>query len=276
METRLTVRINGPGVRPGRIALKDLQRIVHPLEQAIRALLPASVPSSRKGDAQKKPVVRLLLSGIGEGSAIADLELDTTFVESLPGMSTDPIAQLLSGIQDPGLSLPPEASSPIDRMASRLPFGIDVVELTVRGSDARAEIRRHDPLERAPASEETRTVSGRLTEVNFASGRARLQIQSTNRRKKQPSVVHLRFTDELAADMQRSARQFISVSGVAQVDASGNVETLDVQRVIVQYDDRRALWPQKRFRWPTIEERIENVDVEAFLETVHGVDEDDV
>lgn len=275
METRLTVRIDGPGVQRGRIALKDLQRIVHPLEQAVRALLPATEPPAQKGGRAKKPEVRFLLFGeIGDGSATANLELDTNLNQSLPTLDSDPLLRLVAGIQHPEEILPAEASRPIVRMAAHLPPGVDYVELTVSGTDTQGRILRHDLLQAPTATTELRTVSGRLIEVNFGRGRARLQVQATSRRRKKSDVVHLRFSDELAGDMQSSARQLVTIEGVAQIDSSDDIDWLDVQRVFVEYDDRRALWAPKRFSWPAIEDRLENVDVDDFLRHIHGVDEE--
>ena len=174
METRLTVRIDGPGVRPGRIALKDLQRIVHPLEQALRALMPRTEPSSTKGGAAKQPDVRLLLSGIGEGSAIADLELDTDVRRGLPQMESDPIPALMASLQEDGAPLPPEAAQPIARLTAKLPEGVDIVELAYPDLEhpiLQVQIVRTDAIAPASSSVTTRTISGRLAAVNFARGR---------------------------------------------------------------------------------------------------------
>ncbi len=263
METRLSVRIVGPGVRPGKIALRDLQRIVHPLEQAIQALLPA--PSAGTG--------RLLLSGLGKGSAVAELELDIELQPRLPTLESDPIRQLIAGIEDPEQPLPPEADHHIARMASHLPAGVDRVELTLHGTEARAQIPRRDPAP-APSTTETRTISGRLISVNFGSRRAHLEVPSTNRRRKHRKLVQLRFADELATDMQQCARQLVTATGKATVSAGG-VQSLEVEKIWVEYDDRRKLWPAKRFRWPSPDELLDNFDVQDFLENIHGVDEDD-
>ncbi len=276
MENRLTVRIDGPGVQRGKIALKDLQRIVHPLEQAVRALLPATEPSTQKGGRARKPDVQFLLFGeIGEGSATANLELDTSLYQSLPSLDSDPLLQLVAGIQHPNGNLPADAVRPIERMASHLPPGVDFVELTITGSETRARILRHDLEQPTTATTELRTVSGRLIEVNFGKGRARLQVPTTSRRRKRSEVVHLRFSDELAGDMQSSARQLVTIEGIAQIDLADDIDWIEVQRVFVEYDDRRALWAPKRFTWTAVEDRLNNVDVDDFLHNIHGVDEED-
>ena len=275
MERRLTVRIHGPGVPRGKIALKDLQRVVRPLEQAVRATLPYSEPSATEGGRGKRPDARFLLLDIREGSAIAELELETDPMQPLPSLDFDPVRELLSGIATSQSTERSSLSRRLERMARGLPSGVDWVELSHDDLDEPIRIHRIVDLEKAKQSTEVRTLSGRLLEVNFGAGLARLQVPSNRERLRKPSQILLRFPDELAADMQRCARQMVSVSGEARVRDSGELREMHVQQINVEFDDRRGLWPQKRFRWPSIEERLENVDVQAFLETVHGVDEDD-
>ncbi len=279
VETQLTVRIVGPGVPPGKIALKDLQRIVHPLEQAVQELLRATEHPTGDAGRAKRPKARFLLSGLGQGSAIADLELDMEIdpEQNLLGLDSDPIRDLITGIQDSEHSkylLPPSASQQIKRMAERLPPGVDLIELSLAGAEERAQIQRRDPTAPLEISER-RTISGRLIAVDFGAGRARLQLQAGKQQRKKLKVAQLRFADELATDMQQCIRQLVVAQGEATVSAAGGIQSLAVERIWAEHDDRRGLWPAKRFRWPAPEELLDNVDVEDFLENIHGVDEDD-
>ena len=106
MEQRLTVRIAGPGVPVGKIGLKDLQRIVHPLEQAVRALLPAIEPRPPTGGRPQRPAVRLLLSGIEPGSAVANLELDAEVAPTFDSLAPDPLGRLVAGRRQMAVSYP--------------------------------------------------------------------------------------------------------------------------------------------------------------------------
>lgn len=275
MERRLTVRIHGPGVPRGKVALKDLQRIVRPLEQAVRATLPFTEPSTTEGGKGKRPDARFLLLDIREGSAVAELELETESMQSLPSLEFDPVRELLAGIATPPSQERNSLNRRLERMARGLPAGVDWIELSHDDLDEPVRIFRIVDTESTQQSTVIRTISGRLLEVNFGAGIARLQVPSNRERLRRPSRILLRFPDELAADMQRCLRQMVSVRGEAKVRDTGDLHEMLVQQINVEFDDRRALWPQKRFRWPTIEERLEDVDVEAFLETVHGVDEDD-
>lgn len=276
MESRLTIRIEGPGVQQGKIALKDLQRIVHPLEQAIRALLPANPPV--KGDGGKKPEVRLLLVGeIGEGSTTAHLELDTEGVPGVPLIEHEPLIQLVTGIEKAPEQLSQEAADHLDQMSRDLPAGFDIVELSVDGAAACGRILRRESVPDVTQQPVMRKIflSGRLTAVDFGNGSASLQVQPSHRGGRNAEIVPLRFRDELAADMQRCARQLITAKGEAAMAPDGTIRSFDADVIWIERDDRRVLWPAKRFHWPSIEERLSNVDIEAFLREVHGVDEDD-
>ena len=276
MEQRLTVRIAGPGVPVGKIGLKDLQRIVHPLEQAVRALLPANEPPPPTGGRPRQPAVRLLLSGIEPGSAIANLELEAELAPTLDSFAPDPLEQLVAGAGADGGDLPDDSRRHLNRMARGLPHGFDYVELTLPGRSLSARIYRHDPDEILGETEAILTISGRLVAIDFRNGTARLQIQSGGKRKVGMQLIALRFPDEFANDMQRCARQHVSAHGVATMTAGGVVESLAVQRIHVDLDDRRGLWAAKRFTWPGADERLDNVDMEEFLRTSRDDGEDDV
>ncbi len=276
METRLTLRIDGPGVQAGKIAVADLQRIVRPLELAVQALLPATLTGG--GGRAKRPKARFLLSGLSQGSAVAQLELEEIEPrQSLMDLDSDPLRELVAGIEDSKDAkylLPPSASQQIQRMAERLPAGVDSIELSLAGAAGRARIARRDPT--TPLEiRERRTISGRLSAVDFGAGQAQLQLQAGKQQRKKLQVVQLRFPDDLAADVQQYARQLVVAQGEATVFAAGGIQSLAVERIWAEHDDRRGLWPAKRFRWPAPEERLENFDVEDFLENIHGVDEDD-
>ena len=276
MEQRLTVRIAGPGVPVGKIGLKDLQRIVHPLEQAVRALLPANEPPPPTGGRPRKPTVRLLLSGIEPGSAVANLELDADLAPTLDSLAPDPLGRLVAGAAADGGKLPADSRRHLERMARSLPRGFEYVELTLPDRAMSARIYRHDPEEALSETEAVLTISGRLVSIDFRTGTARLQIQSGGKRKVGTQLVPLRFPDELANDMQRCARQQVSVHGVATMTADRVVESLAVQRLHVNLDDRRGLWAPKRFRWPSADERLDNVDMDEFLRTSRDDGKDDV
>ena len=267
MEQRLTVRIAGPGVPVGKIGLKDLQRIVHPLEQAVRALLPAIEPRPPTGGRPQRPAVRLLLSGIEPGSAVANLELDAEVAPTFDSLAPDPLGRLVAGAAADGGQLPDDSRRHLERMARSLPRGFDYVELTLPDRAMSARIYRHDPDEAPSETEAVLTISGRLVAIDFRTGTARLQTQSGGKRKVGMQLIALRFPDELANDMQRCARQHVSVHGVATMTAGGVVESLAVQRIHVDLDDRSGLWAAKRFTWPSAEERLDNVDMDEFLRT---------
>lgn len=274
MERRLSIRMAGPNVPDGKFALRDLQRIVHPLEQALRALLPASKPAGAKAGRPRKPEVRFLLSAIESGSAIASGEIDTDLEPTLENFEVEPLVLLVEGLDGTSDQLPENSRRHLDRIAQNLPVGVDYVELTVPVKEKSARIYRRQSNQPAGRAEKLATLSGRLMSIDFRNGFARLEVQAERQRKAAAQMVLLRFPDELANDLQRCARQQVSVHGVAVLGAGGEIESLDVQRIHVTLDDRRGLWAPKRLRWPTADERLDNVDMQEFLRTSrdHGED----
>lgn len=267
MERRLSIRMAGPGVLDGKFALRDLQRIVHPLEQALRAILPASKPPSSRGGRPRKPQVRFLLSGIESGSAIANGEIDTDLDPTLNDLDLEPLTLLVDGVNGVNGQLPDESRRNLARIAQNLRPDVDYVELTLPDQKKSARIYRRDLDKPAAAVEEALTLSGRLISIDFRTGLARLEVQADRRQKAAARQVSLRFPDELANDMQRCARQQVVVRGGAALNADRAIELLTVQRIQVALDDRRGLWAPKRFRWPSAEERLDNVDMDEFLRT---------
>jgi len=274
MERRLIVRISGPGVLEGKIALKDLQRIVHPLEQAVGALLPAGRPTASKGGRPRRPAARFLLSGIAAGSAVADLELETDLEPTLANFDGDPLSRLIEGAEEGGAELPDAARGHLERMAQHLPLGVECVELALREAGASARIYRSDPAKQAAGGQAVLTRSGRLIAVDFRKGTAQLETQGSRKGKAGARRIRLKFPDELANDMQRCARQQVSVRGAATIGATGAVNSLDVQWIQAEFDDRRLLWAPKRFRWPAPDQRIDNVDMDEFLRTSRDDDDE--
>ena len=182
-------------------------------------------------------------------------------------MDPDPIARLLEGCQARGEPLPARAQHHLERMMRNLPMGVEFIELRSPKTGVVAKLARRVPEPPPLDSIEVRTISGRLIEVDFRTGRARLQTPPVSDRRTAPVLLSLRFADELANDMQRLARQMVSVQGQAELTSSGAIQSLTVERISLDFDDRHGLWAPKRFKWPTNEELWADVDVEEFLRT---------
>lgn len=266
MERKLTIRIDGPGVAAGKIALRDLQRIVHPLEQAVRALLPRLPMGSAGAAGERRQSVQFLLSGIADGSAVAEgsLAVEASMAESL--FDDDPFERLVAGISDGGQKLPSQALRCIERLRRNLPEGVETVEIALSGQAGRVTLLPLADIETPVAVTERRTLSGRLVEIDFSAKRAKLEVPAVKGRKSTRKI-SLRFADELAGDMQRLARQLVAAVGLATLYEDGDVRELDVTGITLQIDDRGALWPPKRFKWPTKDQLLSNVDMEEFLRT---------
>lgn len=274
MERRLSIRMAGPEVPEGKFALRDLQRIVHPLEQAVRALLPASQPDGIRKGRPRKPQVRFLLSAIESGSAVASGEIDMDMEPTLENFGVEPLVLLIEGLDGTSAQLPENSRRHLDRIAQNLPAGVDYVELTVPAEEKSARIyRRRQPDQPAGRAEKAATLSGRLMSIDFRNSLARLEVQAERQQQAATRMVLLRFPDELANDLQRCARQQVRVRGVALLDAGEEIESLNVQQIHSTLDDRRGLWAPKRLRWPTSDERLDNVDMQEFLRTSSEEDE---
>ena len=254
MEKRFTIRIEGPRVRSGKIAVDDLHAILDPLQAAVRAMLPSG------GDAER---VNLLVSGIGAGSATAELELD--FVESpeLPGFERDPIAELIEAASDPAVALPLRVRDALDQVSQNLPDGVESVELCCSALEKSATITRAAPPPQTPLREAYRAVEGRLVEINFQAGVARLHVQPDA--KGGQSAVRFEFDDSFGDELQHLARQIVRVHGIAQLDDRGSVAALKAIQLEQVRDDRRGMWASKRFKWPSDDEVIHDPNIEEFL-----------
>lgn len=254
MEKRFTIRIEGPRVRSGKIAVDDLHAILDPLQAAVRAMLPSG------GDAER---VNLLVSGIGAGSATAEVELDSADSPELPGFERDPIAELIDAASDPAVALPIRARNALDKVSKNLPDGVDTVEVYCSALEKSTIITRTEPPPEQPLREEYRAVEGRLVEVNFQTGVARLQVQPTA--EDGQSAVSFEFDDSFGDELQRFARQIVRVHGIAQLDDRGSVAALKAIQLEQVRDDRRGMWASKRFKWPSDDEVIHDPNIEEFL-----------
>jgi len=254
MEKRFTIRIEGPRVRSGKIAVDDLHAILDPLQAAVRAMLPSG------GDAERG---NLLVSGIGAGSTTAEVELDSAETPALPGFERDPIADLIDAASDPAIALPCRARNALDRVSKNLPGGVESVELHCSALEKSTTITRADPPPETPLREEYRAVEGRLVEINFQTGVARLQVQPTA--EDGQSAVRFEFDDSFGDELQRFARQIVRVHGIAQLDDQGSVAALKAIQLEQVRDDRRGMWAPKRFKWPSDDEVIPAPDIEEFL-----------
>lgn len=274
MEQKLTVTIDGPGVQRGRIALRDLQRIIHPLEQAVRALMPRLPESRAKSQRAGRQPVLFLLSGIQSGSAVAEgsLSVEATIADSM--FDDDPVQRLVQGLSQRDNELPERAKRHIERLRRNLPEGVETVEISIPGQIYEAILLPMEEEEVPVPAPVVRTVTGRLMEVNFLARRGQLEVQRERGRSPTRRIA-LQFIDEQASDMQRCARQLVKVKGRASLGPDNEILLLNVTSVARHIDDRSALWPSKRFRWPSREELLANVDMEEFLLTSADSDEEE-
>lgn len=254
MEKRFTIRIEGPRVRSGKIAVDDLHAILDPLQAAVRAILPSG------GDAER---VNLLVSGIGAGSTTVEVELNYAESPELPGFERDPIAELIDAASDPAVALPLGARDALAQVSKNLPDGVESVELHCSALEKSTTITRADPPPEQTLREEYQAVKGRLVEIDFQTGVARLLVQPTA--EDGQSAVRFEFDDSFGDELQHLARQIVRVHGIAQLDDRGGVAALKAIQIEQVCDDRRGMWAPKRFKWPSDDEVIHDPDIEEFL-----------
>ena len=125
MQRALTLRLSGRAVSDGKVAVTDLARIVERLEQAIGHL----TRGGTEGVARKP---RFVLTRIGQGSCVTELELDGPASDALEGFHVEPLEQLVSGASEPDGLLPGDAAETIAALRMDLPRGIDWIEFVVR------------------------------------------------------------------------------------------------------------------------------------------------
>lgn len=151
----------------------------------------------------------------------------------------------------------------VPRIRRALPNGATCVELT-QPSTPPAETAQH----------RCREIVGRLIELDLLAHTARLQTPA-GADPPHGRLIPLRFRPDQADALRAAVGQRISAVGLASIDAGGGTQALDLWRIGVQPEDQPSQPLLKPFRWPALEERLDNVDIEDFLLNVHGVDEHD-
>ena len=151
----------------------------------------------------------------------------------------------------------------VPRIRRALPNGATCVELTQQSTPT-AEAAKH----------RCREIVGRLIELDLLAHTARLQTPA-GADPPQDRLIPLRFRQDQADALGAAVGKLISAVGLASIDADGVTQGLDLWRLGIQPEDQPSQPLLKPFRWPSIEERLDNVDMEDFLLNVHGVDEHD-
>ena len=276
MERRLTIKIDGPGVIEGKVALDDLRSIAGPLQSAMREMLASlwQQPSrSGRQSRRARPTLNLLILAVKDGSATAEAEVEMPSADQLRGFEHDIVSELIAAVADPTVELPRHARRALDRIPRNLPTGVDFVELSSPAVATPVQIKRTaaSPGRRLT---EFRSISGRLVNVDFLKGVGLLEVQSHQSRGSR--IVKLTFSDEFADEMQAHARQIVLCHGDAGMAPSGDIAELSIVAIELIRDDRASMWAAKRFRMPTPEEAIDDPDIEEFVRTTYEARRDDL
>jgi hypothetical protein len=237
----IRARLDGPNAAPGVIAAVDVVRVISGLQRAMSQAAYAALGQPRRGTtgrhrAAVEAAARLLFVGTEEGSFVQLLALPeapaaTTdlFDLEVAHLSASAFERLIEAVNSDGDIDGPLAASIAD-LAAELGIGDRHERLTLEEAeqptvsprlraviDRRASERLRARSAAHPASRED-VVTGTLVEADFERGTARLQ----------PPVgasVTVRFSPELADDIQTALRQPSELEGTVSYDPLTAVAT---------------------------------------------------
>lgn len=240
-EPALRIRVAGPGVRPGRLALADLMHVGRQLQTAVERIalvLRGGATSLRPGrrPAEVVELCRLDLVGFGSGSAI--LELDLAGPERpFPAWDLGETALdcLVRGLQELGESseLPAGWDSGVlvawRELGSLLDRGVERVEIerSGRGVSTRSvftqEIRDRIVRQiRAPV-QNLIAVEGRLLMADFDETRLRCRIHPPF-----GTPATCSFREDQREAVLELLTKYVRVVGEAEMDEQGRVRPLKI------------------------------------------------
>lgn len=274
MERELSVRLRGPAVDGGGVAVRDLLAVVSPIERSILSML----PDAPDEDGRTAKPYGLKLIGVASGSCIIALELSGPEPGVLAGLSADPINELTSQIAGDDSDRLPPVRTLVKHLQAHMPVGVEAVELGPPSGTIKATISKNPVPAQEPAVEAAGrefTFSGRLISVDWNGLEAAVELPPSSQRGRKRRVVHLAFRDEDAGLMQDLARRFVTVRGFARSPMLVHGAQVQMHEIEEAADDRAGLWPLPRFRWPRDDQLVAGVDPYAFYDMFHEADADD-
>lgn len=244
----LTVKVSGPEVRPGRIAVPDLVLICQHVQAAVNRQAEAleGRRTLRPGPASGKVAheCTLELVSIGKGSATLGLEPARTQppLPHLSGLADDAIVAVAEAIDHlasgSSASIDPGVLDSLRHIGQVLDDGVASVQWTVRARpgrkrivvtyDARVHARAAKRLQ--PPATRPMVVDGVLEMADFKSSDYRCRIH--------PAVggtISCTFGAEVADDVYRALRQPAHVEGTASENPqTGKLEAFHIRAVSLQ------------------------------------------
>lgn len=240
-EPALRIRVEGPGVRPGRLALADLMHVGRHLQTAVERIalvLRGGATSLRPGrrPAEVAELCRLDLVGFGPGSAVLELDLaqpDRPF----PALDLGETALdcLVRGLQELGESseLPAGWDSGVlvawRELGSLLDRGVDRIEIERSGTGGPTrtvftqEVRNRLIRQiRAPVPNLI-AVEGRLLMADFDETRLRCRIHPPF-----GTPATCSFREDQREAVLELLTKYVRVVGEAEMDEQGRVRLLKI------------------------------------------------
>jgi hypothetical protein len=262
LEPALRVKLAGPGIRDGRLAVADFVHLGRNLQAAVERIALVLRGESRSLRPGRRPadvaeLCRLDVVGFGPGSAILELDLsegERPFAEWDLGQAA--LDHLVEGLrcfaEAPGLPRGWDSGVLIAwrELGSLFERGIEQVEVERRGMRipsvavfTRASRERIIQQIRAPVQNLV-TVEGRLLMADFDDTRRRCRVHPLF-----GAPVICSFQDHQREAVLELLTRYVRVAGQAEVDEQGRVRVLkiaDIEPVDVPGDlEAYAFWEHR-------------------------------
>lgn len=242
----LTIRFEGPEVRPGRMRLDDFIQAAREFSVCAKrvALALQHTPSRAKGRRPEDIVAALSLDLVGftEGSpaAVAHLERsDGQMTIPVTDLGEETYRTLIEGIEvvaSAQNALPPGFDAGVllklrdfgrllNKGVTRVEFTLNHRPRVVRAAFTPQILERVRQRIEQPGPQQL-TIQGRLLMADFKETVRHVRVH--------PSVgepVVCRFPESLSSEVEECIRQFVRVSGIMQYDAGGGSRILDISDI---------------------------------------------
>ena len=257
------MKLEGPGVKPGRVRLEDFLRLGQEMLRAVERValvLQGSAESQRAGRRPQdiRAAVSLDVVGITHGSPSAVIRFERSDTQlSIPDFdlglqSFEKFVEGLGAVTSGGEAYPPGYDAGVllaIRDAGRLfDRGVDLIEFTLnyraeplhvlynRDGYARVQQRIIGP------QLNKRTIEGRLLMADFKERGSRLRVHPSS-----GDPVICLFSDSLRDEVYRSILHFVRVTGEAKEDPISHkivsITISDIERVEAKEDQAVEILP---------------------------------
>lgn len=214
----VSVRFDGPAIVSGRVPLDQLLSVLAHFQEAVRHMV-----ESRAGRQPKRGPLpenirvagTLELVSTRPGSFIAEIALVEPETPELLNLGDEALHAVVDGMETPE-ELPDRVAVEVYQIRKSLTKEIDKVEFHDESSERIATLHWNlDETTDVPSARPSGkvTLHGRLLEVDWKDGTAELHTPT--------GIVRLSFASDMGSDLQRLARQQISVTGLEEVTISG-------------------------------------------------------